>query len=130
MKGWALTFLVVLACVSLAVNAALWHDRRGLMEETAKLRASVKTLSAARTADEYARSLRDNLSDEARHNATQKQKELDRIAADSVGLDDSAFLESLLRLLAKDSNRAPDTAGKPACNGAQSGDAGRADAKP
>ena len=63
MKGWALTSLAVLACVSLAVNAALWHDRRGLMEETAKLRASVKTLSAARTADEYARSLRDNLSD-------------------------------------------------------------------
>ena len=73
MKGWALISLAVLACVSLAVNAALWHDRQGLMEETAKLRASVKTLSAARTADEYARSLRDNLSDEARHNAIQKQ---------------------------------------------------------
>ena len=130
MKAWAVVILALLACASLAVNAALWHERRGLMEETAALRASVKTLSAARTADEFARSLQDNLSKEARYDAAQKQKELDRIAADSAGLDDSAFLESLLRLLAKESNRGPDSAGKPADSDPKPGDARGVDAKP
>ena len=52
MTRWGIIALSVLACASLAVNAALWHERRALMDETLKLRTSVATLSAARAADE------------------------------------------------------------------------------
>lgn len=129
-KSGAFYLLAALACVSLAVNAALWIDRKELVEEAENLRESVKMLHAARTGDEHARSLRDNLSEEARCGAAQKKKELDQIEAGSDELDADAFLDALLRLFSDDANHCPDTAGKPAGADPRAGNSGGDYAKP
>ncbi|WP_298034494.1 hypothetical protein [uncultured Desulfovibrio sp.] len=129
MTRWSIIALSVLACASLAVNAALWRERRGLMEEARELRASVTALSAARAADDSARDARDKIKEAARHDAAQKHKALDRIEMDGAGLDDSAYLDALRRLLHGDADRGPDAAGKPAGGLPASGDAGGAHAR-
>lgn len=130
MTRWGIIALSVLACASLAVNAALWHERRALMDETLKLRTSVATLSAARAADEKSRAVRDQLKEATRHDTAQKYKELDRIETGGATLDDSAYLDALRRLLSGDADRGPDSAGQPAGGLPAAENAGGAHAKP
>lgn len=130
MTRWSIIALSVLACASLAVNAALWQERRDLMDETQALRTSVAALSAARTADEKSRAVRDQLKEEARHDAAQKYEELDRIETGGAALDDSAYLDALRRLLSGDADRGPNSAGQPAGGLPATKNAGGAHAKP
>jgi len=127
---WVLVALSVLVCASLAVNAALWQERRKLVAETRELRTSVAALSAARAADESARDLRDQLKEEARHDAAQKYKVLDRIETGGAALDDSAYLDALRRLFSGNADRGPDPAGQPADGLPAPGNAGCAHAGP
>lgn len=130
MSRWPVAALGVLACASLAVNAALWGERRALLDETHTLRASVAILSAARAADTPALAARDKLDKEARHAAAQKNKGLDLIEAGGADLGDNALLDALRRLLSDNADCGPDPAGKPAGTAPDPGYAGGAYAKP
>ncbi|WP_165079121.1 MULTISPECIES: hypothetical protein [unclassified Desulfovibrio] len=106
--------LAALACASLAVNAALWQDRRAKTEEIAKLQAEVVAVTIARSADECARTLRDGLQGAIDHDLDEKMRSLEQLAEESAELDDAGFLRRLRGMLAGSAPGAPDAAGEPA----------------
>ena len=106
--------LAALAFVSLAVNAALWQDRRAKTEEIAKLEAEVVAVTIARSADECARNLRDGLQGAIDHDLDEKMRSLEQLAEESAELDDADFLRRLRGRLAGSAPGAPDAAGEPA----------------
>ena len=107
--------MAALALDSLAVNAALWHDRRAKTEEIAKLEAEVLAVTVARSADECARNLREGLQGAIDHDLDEKMRSLEQLAEESAELDDADFLRRLRGMLAGSAPGAPDAAGEPAC---------------
>lgn len=107
--------LAALALVSLAVNAALWQDRRAKTEEIANLQAEVLAVTIARSADECARNLRDGLQGAIDHDLDEKMRSLEQLAEESAELDDAGFLRRLRGMLSGAAPGAPDAAGEPAC---------------
>lgn len=106
--------LAALAIASLAVNAALWQDRRAKTEEIANLQAEVLAVTVARSADECARNLRDALQGAIDDDLDEKMRSLEQLAEESAELDDAGFLRRLRGMLANTAPGAPDAAGEPA----------------
>ena len=113
-KSWLSVSLGCVSILLLIVSIFLVYDRGRLLERRVELERTVAELKASRDADKVAMSMREELIKEAHDAAQCKQRELDRLTHDMVGLDDSAFLDLLHRVLSKDGNSGSQPSPKPA----------------
>lgn len=125
---WGLTILGMLACASLAINAALLIAYRSAQEDRENLRIELATLAIGRKAADAAGVIHAQLQQKAFNDEQRKNMLLDQAALNSPGLDDHDFLDALRRVLTTAPNCADSTAGKSASRLPLAGSAGGHDA--